>query len=121
MEKNPRDYLGRVPLHLAVNNKNLRICKLIYEKGHPLDPRSNDGNILLHDAASKGYLCVFKYLFELVEEKNPQGYKGYMPIHRAAKKAIFQYSNLYMKNLRTKIRKITEVGCQFIMLPVLSS
>jgi len=29
-EKNPRDYWGRVPLHLAVNNKNLEICKFIY-------------------------------------------------------------------------------------------
>jgi len=86
-----------------------------------LDPRSHDGNTPLHDAASIGYLCVFKYLFELVEEKNPRGYKGHMPIHRAAKKAIYQYSNLYMKNLRTKIRKIREVGCQFIMLPVLAS
>ena len=62
-------------------------------------------------------ICVFSNLFELVEEKNPRGYKGHMPIQRAAKKAIFQYS----KNLRTKILKITEVGCQFIMLPVLAS
>ena len=110
-----------MPLHLAVDNKNLRICKFIYEKGQPLDPRSHDGNTPLHDAASKGHLCVFKYLFELVKEKNPRGYKGHMPIQRAAKKAIFQYSNLYMKNLRTNILRITEVGCQFIMLPVLAS
>jgi len=66
-------------------------------------------------------ICVFSNLFELVEEKNPRGYKGHMPIQRAAKKAIFQYSNLYMKNLRTNILRITEVGCQFIMLPVLAS
>jgi hypothetical protein len=41
MEKNPKDYMDKVPLHVAAYNNNLRICKFIHEKGHPMDPRSD--------------------------------------------------------------------------------
>jgi hypothetical protein len=88
-----------VPLHVAVYNNNLRVCKFIHEKGHPLDQRQDNGNTPLHDAASKGNLCVFKYLFGLVDEKNPQGYNGYMPIHQAARKGHFEvFKFIYEKS-----------------------
>ena len=33
IEKNPKDRLGRVPLHVAAYNNNLGVCKFIHEKG----------------------------------------------------------------------------------------
>ena len=105
IEKNPRDVGGRVLLHRAVNQNNLRICKFLHEKGNPLDPRSHNGNTPLHYAARKGFFQVFKYLFELVVEKNPQDNWGTMPIHNAARKGRFEifkfiYEKTEEKNLQ---------------------
>ena len=128
IEKNPRDVGGRVLLHRAVNQNNLRICKFLHEKGNPLDPRSHNGNTPLHYAARKGFFQVFKYLFELVVEKNPQDNWGTMPIHNAARKGRFEIfkfiyekteeKNLQDNNGRMPIHHAAKAGqleiCKFI-------
>ena len=98
-EKNPRDKYGRVPIHYAARNNNLRICKFIHEKRQPLDQRSDNGNTPLHNAANRGYVGIFEYLFESVEEKNPRGYRGMMPIHGAASNGHFEvFKFIYEKS-----------------------
>ena len=84
-EKNPLDLNGNSPLHEAVYNAHLNICKLIINTtvAHK-NPANYQGITPLHIASLNGHFEICKLIVFNTTEKNPKDNIGATPLHNAA-------------------------------------
>ena len=83
-DKNPRDFLGRTPLHIAAARGNLSLYKSFLTKER--NPEAYDGITPLHMAAKFGHFLVFEWIFHKInnQDKNPKCKRRMTPLHFAA-------------------------------------
>ena len=85
VDKNPRDFLGRTPLHIAAARGNLSLYKLFLTQER--NPEAYDGITPLHMAAKFGHFLVFEWIFHKIknqDKKNPECKLRMTPLHFAA-------------------------------------
>ena len=79
IDKNPRDYDGITPLHLAAEEGHFQICKFILEKITDKNPGDDNNQTPLHYAAGEGHGQICKLILDNVEDKNPVDNFGETP------------------------------------------
>ena len=85
---NPKNSFGTTPLHCAVINGQLEVCKFIIENVNEDEKNSKDnfGFTPLHYAALLGNLTIYKFIVQNVEEKKPMDELGITPLKCAIRK-----------------------------------
>ena len=97
-DKNPRNYGGFTPLHIAAEHGHSEICWVVEE-----NPKSDlvsmvainnffkvenlknaSGDTPLHKATINGHLEVFSLVTSRIQNINPRNYEGFTPLHFAA-------------------------------------
>ena len=82
-DKNPKDVLGRTPLHFAAEKGFLPVCQEIMQDTDDKNPKDRDGNTPLHWAAGNGHLSICQLIVENVDDKNPKDNDGCSPLDLA--------------------------------------
>ena len=57
---NPMNFEGDTPLHIAVQNGNFDLCKLILKYAYDVNPIGSNGLSILHTAAKNGHYETFQ-------------------------------------------------------------
>ncbi|MBL0319892.1 MAG: ankyrin repeat domain-containing protein [Alphaproteobacteria bacterium] len=91
-----RDYYGQTPLHIAVEEGNLKCIQYSASKGENLDMTDSDGRTLLHTAVICSKEHIAKYLIKKAKlDVNSKDNNNNTPLHYAV-----VYNNDYiMRNL----------------------
>ena len=97
-DKNPGDWDGCTPLHLAVVWGSFDICKLIIDNLVIKNPADKRGWTPLHSAARYG-LPKFILLFENAEDKNPATLDRKTPLHMAAQWGKLEICKFILENV----------------------
>ena len=97
-DKNPEDWDGCTPLHLAVVWGSFEICKLMIDNLVIKNPADKRGWTPLHSAARYG-LPKFKLLFENAEDKNPATLDRKTPLHMAAQWDKLEICKFILENV----------------------
>ena len=71
------------PLHIACDNADVELYKLLIDGGHPLDIRDISGDTLLHCVASSKSAELCKLLIDAGCATNVQNGDGFTPLHIA--------------------------------------
>ena len=82
-----REFAGRTPLHMAANQGNLDIVKIIANSIANKNPKDVHGVTPLHLAAGRGHLEVVKYLTKFIRNvdiKTDSFHKFKTPVQIAA-------------------------------------
>ena len=98
-DPNPRNFEGNTPLHLALQNGDFDLCKLILKNAYDKNPIGSNGMSLLHTAAQKGQYENFKFFFEHIKE-NPKDSNDVTPLHLAALNGHFEICKLIIENIQ---------------------
>ena len=91
-DKNPVDYDGYTPLHVAAAGGHFDICKMILEDMQKKKIGSIQGN---------SRIKFLKGLIHKLIVKNPKNYDGYTPLDLASQSGharICKYINSFLKN-----------------------
>jgi ankyrin repeat protein len=89
---------NQTALHLAANNGNLELVKLLIEKGADVNAKTNDDATPLHVAANNDNLELVKLLIENDADVNAKTNKGATPLHMAAVNGHFDIAKLLIEN-----------------------
>ena len=98
------------PLHIAVGQGNLDLCKYVFEKTKNTQPRIKYKLTALHVAAGLGYEEICKFLMVNLEDKNPSDQHGKTPFHYAAEGGYTNVCRLIIENVDDKNPAATN-GC----------
>ena len=102
-----KDHKSRInfqcsPLHIAVGQGNLKLCKYIFEKTKNTKPRIQNKWTVLHMAAEMGHEEICKFLMNNLENKNPSYINGMTPFHYAAEGGLANVCRLVIENIEEK-------------------
>lgn len=101
--KNPKDMVGRTPLHAAASKCHMNLCKLIIDNIKNKNPGCLNGWTPLYLlAASNGNLEICKLILDNVSFKNPSSRGGSTPLHIAALIGKFEVVKMFMEILKDK-------------------
>ena len=70
-DKNPHGQFGKTPLHVAAENGNLAIFKMIMDVIKDKNPMDQDKLTPLHLAAENGHEQICRQIMNAVLDKNP--------------------------------------------------
>ena len=100
--KNPGDWDGCTPLHMAVHSSN-DVLKLMMDNVTINNSPDNRGRTPLHQAPRCG-LPKFKLIFENTEDKNPADFTDFKqtPLHFAAQWGELEICKFILENVRNK-------------------
>ena len=90
------------PLHIAVGQGNLELCKYIFEKTKNTEPKIQSKWTALHMAAKMGHEGICEFLMNNLEDKNPSNSNGTTPFHYAAEGGLSNVCRLVIKNIENK-------------------
>ena len=108
MDKNPKDDIGRTPLHFAAKNGHLSICQLIISDEGKV-PRNLDLIMLEFKGSRHKRFSLYPSM-----DKNPMDENGWTPFHLAAKHGHEEVCQLIMEN----IPEINPPGCNSKATPL---
>ena len=103
LTKNPADFRGITPLHLAVEFDQLEVCKFIIK--NIKENNSKDfirGSTPFHYAAEMGHIEICQLMIENVKEENSKDNDGMTPLHLAAQNGHLEVTQLIMSNVNEK-------------------
>ena len=91
---------GETPLHIAVKNGHLDLCKLMVKRGLNVDSKDIYGMTPLHFAADYGNFKLFKFIYDNASEKDPksEGCTKNRPLHYAVGKGHLEICRFLIKN-----------------------
>mgnify|MGYP001329531381 CR=1 FL=1 len=94
-EKNPVDAEGDCPFFWAVQNNQVKFCRVIIKTLEEKIPADNLGFTALHQAASRGNLEMYQLLIDnMTGNKNPRDFYGWTPLHWAAEHGCIEVCQL---------------------------
>ena len=99
-EKNPKDRLGKTPLHIAVEMGNEDIYDIIMARIKELN--QNDFEGILHLAAQKGLTSMVKMIIQTASDKNPRDDFGCTLLHYAAQRGKYDICKLILMEVEDK-------------------
>ena len=91
-DKNPKNFYGWTPLHLAALSGHSSVCEAIMKNIFDKNPSDNDGYTPLHSAAANGQIETFNAIAQManVTDLNLADEEGWTPLHFAAKEGQIQ-------------------------------
>ena len=78
-DKNPHNFEGNTPLHLAALGGHLEVCKLIFDYVDEKNPDGGYGNTPLHLAVTRGHVDVCKLFIANIDDLKPTNFGGKIP------------------------------------------
>ena len=105
LDKNPTvvSRLSVTLFHLAAENGEIELCKLIIPHIDVKNPENKIGLTPLHFAAKKGHIEICRLILNaLTEDKNPECNHGATPLHLAARYGHLEVCKLFIENIQVK-------------------
>lgn len=93
-----QDEKGNTPLHLAVEQNNIEIVKLLLGFGAKVNAQNKDINTPLQISAVHNYKEIAKYLIENGANVNNQNIAKWSPLHDAASRNYYELMKLLIEN-----------------------
>merc|ERR1712029_1128122 len=94
---------GLTPMHRAVRNGDLEMCRLIVDNLQDKNPVDTMGWTALHRAVQNGHFEICRLIIENVKDKNPRGpLQGDTPMHWAVKLGRYDIFRLLFDNAQDK-------------------
>lgn len=93
-----RDKYDRIPLHYAIDYKNMNAIKLLTEYGSNLDIFDRDGYNSLHLAVRSRSLEICKYIVKHISNINARCNTGETALHIACNFELYEISKLLIDN-----------------------
>ncbi|XP_032830321.2 tonsoku-like protein isoform X1 [Petromyzon marinus] len=97
---NKRNEKGETALHRACIEGNLRLVKILIEKGHPPNPRDYCGWLPLHEACNHNHQDIVEYLLDhgaLISDPGGPKCDGITPLHDAIVAGNFGIAKLLLQ------------------------
>ena len=101
VEKNPRDFDGNTPLHLAVLynlSEDGNLVRLLLASDVDINPKNDKGDTPLHVAALDGNLMNCKILIQRGAEQYPRNNEGKRPLDLVSNWVVTSF----LRNLRKR-------------------
>lgn len=103
LSKNPADFQGITPLHLAVKYDQIEVCKFIIENIKENNPKDFiHGSTPFHYAAEMGHIEICQLMIQNVKEENSKDNDGMTPLHLAAQNGHLEVTQLIIGNVAEK-------------------
>ena len=103
-DKNPKDFDGWTPLHLAALSGHSSVCEAIMKNIFNKNPSNNEGYTPLHSAATSGHIETFNAIAQManVTDLNLADEEGWTPLHFAAKEGQIQMVKAILSEVAEK-------------------
>ena len=95
------DMFGNTPLHLAANSDHAKICEIILENMHHVNPANLKGITPFHDLAKNDQLDLCQMVIGKISDKNPKDNDGNTPLHVAAQSGHMRICELIIGNINS--------------------
>ncbi len=109
LEHKPRDARGRTPLHVAAEEGNVKIVKILLANGANVHDQDNAGRTPLYIAAQFGSVEAARLLLDLGANANALDHEHFSPLHKAIRSRSESLARLLLEaradpNLKTPRR-----------------
>ena len=95
--------MGITPLHCAVQNGHIEVCKYIIDNIRDKNPMTAWGWTPFHQAAFSGDSEICEFIIEKIHDKNPNdGSDGWTPLHVAASEGQSQVIKCILERIQNK-------------------
>ena len=127
------DFCVATPFHLAAQNGNLSVCKLIIENVLDKNPTASQFEIgdwkedlldsrdrwtPLHLAANNGHFSVCELIIDNISRKNPEDQYGWTPLHSAAQNGHLRVCKLILSKIHeNKVYSMNEHSMNYLCNP----
>ena len=103
-DKNPKDFDGWTPLHLAAGTGHSSVCEAIMKNIFNKNPSNNEGYTPLHSAATSGHIETFNAIAQManVTDLNLADEDGWTPLHFAAREGHVHVVKAILKQVSEK-------------------
>ncbi|XP_059173061.1 serine/threonine-protein phosphatase 6 regulatory ankyrin repeat subunit B-like isoform X2 [Physella acuta] len=106
---NPKSATGNWPTYLAVENGNLEVLNLLFEKGGDIRQRHpTTGATALHVAAKMGHFAIVSYLLQYCKNSHKK-FTSLKVGHRDVSKVQEKYSS-FSKTMRTHKERLLDIN-----------
>ena len=106
-DKNPHDFNGVTPYHLAAKNGHLEICLMIHQHletsfDNEINPHDHNKYTPFHYAAARGQVPICKFLIDRESKKNPKCDHDGTPLHLATANGHYEVCKIIIEKIDDK-------------------
>ena len=106
-DKNPYDFNGVTPYHLAAKNGHLEICCMIHQHletsfDDEINPQDHHKYTPFHYAAARGHERICKFFIDRESKKNPKCEHDGTPLHLATANGHYEVCKIIMEKIDDK-------------------